>query len=369
LIRLRTLFAICALVLPVPALLAGCGGGDSGSGEDPQAVLDDTFSNDQSISSGNLNLTLGVDASGDQGGNLDASLTGPFQGDPNDKQTIPQLDWTLSAKGAFGGGDPFDFSGSLVVTDDNAYVEYKGKAYEVGTDAFKQVADQLESSSSSDAPTSFTEGCKQALEQAGATDTSGCDIDLETWLPDPTNEGTADVGGTSTIHIRGDVDVQKVLTDVGNLIAGFPGTSTQGFDPTQLGGFADAVPEATMDVYSGEDDHLLRKLEVHLTIDPSAIAGGAIQIPIDNIDIALSVELDDVNEQQTVSAPSGAQPISQLFSDIGIDLGDIPGLGSTGSSGSGGSSSGSSGSSSDYFKCLQQAGDDPRAINKCASEL
>jgi hypothetical protein len=366
LIRFRTVLAVCALALPVPAIVAGCGGG-SDSSDDPQAVLDDTFSNDQSISSGNLNLTLGVDASGDQGGNLDASLTGPFQGDPNNKQSIPQLDWTLSAKGAFGGGDPFDFSGSLVVTDDNAFVQYKGKTYEVGTDTFKQVKDQIEAGASAAvAPTSFAEGCKHALEQAGATDTSGCDIDLETWLPDPANEGTEDVGGTSTVHIHGDVDVQKVLTDVGNLIAGFPGASTQGFDATQLGEFADAVPEATMDVYSGEDDHLLRKLEVHLTIDPSAIAGGALEIPIDNIDVNFGLELNDVNQQQTISEPSGAQPISQLLGDLGIDLGDIPGLGS---SSSGGGSSSSGAGANDYFQCLQQAGDDPEEINKCASQL
>jgi hypothetical protein len=372
LIRLRTLFAIFAVALPVPAVLAGCGGGDSGSSDDPQTVLNETFSNDQSITSGNVNLTLGVNATGDQGGSFQASLNGPFQGDASNPQSIPQLDWTVTAKGS-GGGQSIDFSGGLVVTSDNAYVEYNGKNYEVGSDTFKQVKDQLEAqagaASSSGAPTSFAEGCQQALEQAGATDTSGCDIDLQSWLPDPSNEGTEDVGGTSTIHIHGDLDVQKVLTDIGNLAGAFPGASAQGFDPSQLGAFSDAVTEASMDVYSGQDDHLLRKLALHLTIDPSVIAGGAVSVPIDKIDITFGVELDDVNQQQTISAPSGAQPISQLLSDLGIsagDLGSIPGLG-TSSSGGSGSSGGSS--SSDYFQCLQQAGNDPKAINKCASQL
>ncbi|MFL5871545.1 MAG: hypothetical protein ACJ75R_10710 [Solirubrobacterales bacterium] len=368
--RIRTVLAVCALALPVPVIAAGCGGG-SDSSEDPQTVLDETFSNDQSISSGNVNLTVGVNASGDQGGSFNASLTGPFQGDPDNPQSIPQLDWTATAKGT-GGGQSIDFSGGLVVTSDNAYVEYKGKSYEVGTDAFKQVKDQIEAqagaASSAGAPTSFSEGCKQALEQAGATDTSGCDIDLTSWLPDPSNEGTEDVGGTSAIHIHGDLDVQKVLTDIGNLATAFPGASAQGFDPSQLGAFSDAVTEASMDVYSGTDDHLLRKLDLHLTIDPKAIAGAAVAVPIDNIDITFGIELDDVNQQQTISAPSGAQPISQLLSDLGIsagDLGAIPGIGSTGSGGSGSSS----GSTDDYFQCLQQAGNDPQAINKCASQL
>jgi hypothetical protein len=370
LIRLRTLFAICALALPVPAVLAGCGGSDGDSGEDPQTVLDETFSNDQSISSGNLNLTAAIDASGDQGGSFQASLTGPFQGEADNPQAIPQLDWTATLKGE-GGGQSIDFSGGLVVTSDNAYVEYNDKTYEVGADAFKQVKDQLEAQAGSTAasPTSFSEGCKQALEQAGATDTSGCDIDLTSWLTNLSNEGTEDVGGTSTVHIHGDLDVNKVLTDFGNLAAAFPGASSSGFDPTQLGAFSDAVTDASMDVYSGEDDHLLRKLDLHLTIDPKAIAGGAVALPIDNIDISFGVELTDVNSTQTISAPSNAQPISQLLGDLGVnldDLGSIPGLGASGSSGSSGSSGGSA---DDYFQCLQQAGNDPQEINKCASQL
>jgi hypothetical protein len=197
LIRLRTLFAICALALPVPAVLAGCGSGDDGgSSEDPQTVLDETFSNDQSISSGNLNLTASIDASGDQGGSFQASLSGPFQGQADNPQAIPQLDWTATLKGE-GGGKSIDFTGGLVVSDDNAYVEYNDKVYEVGTEAFKQVKDQIEAQagSAATAPTSFAEGCEQALEQAGATDTSGCDIDLESWV---TNLSTSAATSTST---------------------------------------------------------------------------------------------------------------------------------------------------------------------------
>ena len=365
-IRIRTLFAVCALALAVPALIAGCGGDDDGdSGQDPQAVLDETFSNDQSISSGNLDLTLAVDASGEQGGSIDASLTGPFQTEPDNEQAVPQLDLTATAKGS-GDNFDFDFTGGLVVTSDNAYVEYNGKAYEVGADTFAQVKDQIAAQAGNESvtPGSFPEACKQALEQAGATDTSGCDIDLQTWLTNLTDEGTADVGGTSTVHVHGDLDVAKVLSDIGNLAAAFPGVSSSGFDPTQLGAFSGAVTEATMDVYSGEDDHLLRKLDLSLTIDPSAIAGGSTAIPIDDVQIDLGLVLTGVNEQQTISAPSDAQPISQLLGDLGVSPSAIPGL----DSGSG--SGGASGSGADdYFQCIQQAGSDPQEINKCASLL
>jgi hypothetical protein len=355
-------------VLAVPVIVAGCGGDDdSSSGQDPQTILDETFSNDESISSGNLDLTLDVEAAGEQGGSLEASLSGPFQGEPDDPQTIPELDWTATAKGS-GGDFDLDFSGGLVVTADNAYVQYDGKAYEVGSETFKQIKEQLEAQDGeADVPTSFTEGCKQALEQAGATDTSGCDIDLETWVTNLSDEGTAEVGGTTAVHVHGDLDVEKVLTDIGNLAASFPGVTSSGFDPSQLGAFAGAVTNASMDVYSGEDDHLLRKLDLALTIDPSAIAGEG-SVPIDTIDIGFGLELTGVNEQQTISAPSDAEPISELLSDLGVSPGDlnIPGLpGASGGAGGSGSGSGAD----DYFDCIQQAGSDPDAINECASQL
>lgn len=357
--RIRTLFAVCALALPVPVIVAGCGGDDS-SDQDPQTVLEETFSNDQRIYSGDLNLTLGIEASGDQGGSFEASLSGPFQGDPENEATIPQLDWTATATGS-GANFDLDFSGGLVVTADNAYVEYNDKAYEVGTQTFTQLKDQLEAQAGQTAaPTSFSEGCKQALEQAGATDTSGCDIDLLSWIPDATDEGTEDVAGTETVHVHGDLDVNKVLTDLGNLASAFPGAATQGFDPSQLGVFENAVTDASIDVYSGESDHLLRKLDLTLGIDPSAIPGGE-TAPIDNVELNFGIEIAGVNEDQTIEAPSGAQPISQLLDDLGLNQGDldtIPGL--PGASG---------GSGDDYLKCIEQAGSDPAAINECASQL
>ena len=51
--RIRTFAVVCALALPIPAVIAGCGGDDSSS-EDPQTVLDETFNNDTQVTSGDL---------------------------------------------------------------------------------------------------------------------------------------------------------------------------------------------------------------------------------------------------------------------------------------------------------------------------
>ena len=127
----------------MPVLIAGCGGDDE-SDVDPQTVLDETFGNDERVSSGDLSLSLGGSAEGDAGGSFEASLSGPFQGDPDNPAAIPQLDWTgsISAEGA---GQSINFEGGVTVTEDNAYVEYGGNAYEVGAETFaqfKELADQ-----------------------------------------------------------------------------------------------------------------------------------------------------------------------------------------------------------------------------------
>jgi hypothetical protein len=361
--RIRTVLVACALALPIPAAIAGCGGSDSGSGEDPQTVLDETFNNDTKVTSGDLTLSASVNAEGSQGGQFQASLSGPFQGDASNPNTLPQLDWAANVSGS-GAGQSIDFAGGLTITDDNAYVTYKDQAYEVGTKEFAQIKSQVEQAGTADAATaSFAEGCKQAIEQAGG-DPSACDIDFESWITNLTNEGDADVGGTNTVHISGDADVSTILSDIGNIAASIPSTASSGFDPSQLSLAAGAVKDASIDVYSGADDQVLRKIDVNLTVDPSAL--GAPSDQIGQITVSFSVEIDGLNEAQTITAPENAKPIAELLQSSGLDLGALGGSlgGASGGSASGGGSSGSS----DYLDCIQQA-QTADQINQCAAQL
>jgi hypothetical protein len=372
---IRTLLAVCALALPIPAVIAGCGDDDDGGDEDPQAVLDATFENDERISSGNLDLTASVSAEGEQGGSFEFSVSGPFQGDADDPAAIPQLDLTGSVSGE-GGGQSIDFEGGLVVTEDNAFVEYQGEAYEVGTEQFAQLKEQAEAQAGAaadeEASASFQAGCEQAIEQAGG-DPAACDVDFQSWLTDLTNEGTEEVGGTDAVHIHGDADIEQILTDIGELAASVPGAAEQaGFDPSQLSQFSDAVTEASFDVYSGADDDLLRGLDANISIDPSALGAAAGAVPVDSIDVSFSLEIADVNEDQTIEAPTDAQPLDEL-------LGGIPGLGGSGldfdlgggGGGAGGGAGGGGGGNADaYLECVAQA--DPQnaaEINECLDLL
>ncbi len=353
-IRIRTAVAVLAIALPIPAAMAGCGGGGDGGSEDPQQVLDQTFNNETKISSGNLNITLDGSAEGSQSGSVTATIEGPFQTDANDQTAFPQFDLTADIS-ATGAGQSFSFNGSLIATQDNAYVEYQDQAYEVGSSLFQQFKKSYEQSA--------------AQAQAGQSQSSSIlnqlGVDPKNWLTNVTNEGDEDVEGTNTIHIHGDADVSQIVADVGKLAQQAPGGAAQSVSPAQLDQLKSAIQDATIDVYSGSDDHLLRKLAVSMTITPPASAGGSVS----SVKLDFSIALSDVNQPQTISAPSGAKPISELLSKLG--LGGLP-LGSLGGTSGGGLPTvpgGGGGPSAQYLKCVQQAGSNPDKINACASKL
>jgi hypothetical protein len=295
------------------------------------------------------------------------------------------MDLTASASGD-GGGQSIDFEGGLIITDDNAFVEYGGETYEVGTDTFASFKDSFEQAAAqgsgdqnADAAQSFKEGCEQAVEAQGG-DASACDFEISGWFTNLTSDGTEDLDGTEVNHVSGDIDVGQMLDDLIGIAQSVPGASAQ-VDQSQVDQVSEAISNASFGLYSGTDDDLLRKLDLDVSIDPSAIAG-ATPVPIESLDLSLSAGVSDVNEDQTIEAPSGAKPISDLLGQLGIGgLGPLGGLGGSGldlgggSTGGGGGNfdfgggSGGSDSSQAYFDCIQQAAGDPDAAAACASEL
>jgi hypothetical protein len=377
LIKLRTLALICALALPT-VVVAGCGDDDGGGDEDPGVVLEQIFNNDERISSGVLNLSLEASAEGDQGGSFSASLGGPFQGDADDPNAVPQLDLTASVSGE-GAGQSVDFEGGLTVSEDNAFVTYQDQAYEVGEETFGQVRDQLE------AQAGAAQDTQDGSEASLGAFFEQFDIDPTTWLSELENEGTEDIDGESAIHLHGVADVQQILSDLVDIGSQVPGAEAQGLDPAQieeqLSQVEQFISEATIDVYGGEDDRLLRGLDVNLGIEPPQEAG------VSNVDLVFSLRLSEVNESQTIEAPSDAQPIEDLLGQFGVDpeaLGDLGNLGAGGlGGGAGGGAGGGGGGGAGgpgagggttpdfdaYQRCVEEAGDDTAELLACGELL
>lgn len=358
--RARAIVALLALVAAA-LVLAACGGSDSSSGSggssaDAETLLRQTFTGSHDIRSGRADIQLRVVATGDSSirGPISVGITGPFQSVGSDE--LPKFDLALDVN-AQGQG----FKAGLTSTSDQLFVQFGGTAYEVPAQLLTQLKDSYRRSQQEGSSDQ-----RMSLQSLG--------LDPMSWLQDPTVEGTETVGGAETDHISAKLNVDALLDDVDTVLArvsaqGLPGAAGQEI-PDKIPSDArsqieDAVKTASVDVWSGTDDHTLRKLTLALNVEPPASSNGP-----RSLDLSLSIELADLNEPQTITAPATSRPLNELLGQFQGLLGGA--LGGAGGALGGGSGS-SGGTSSDqldaYSQCIQRAGADVAAAQRCASLL
>lgn len=355
----RAVVALLALALAAFAL-AACGGsssnGSDGSSADAQTLLKQTFTGTHQIKSGKADVQLGIDAQGDASihGPIKLGISGPFQSVGGGE--LPKFDLALDVN-AQGQG----FKAGLTSTSDKLYVDFGGTSYEV--------------------PASLLDQIKQAQKQPSSKQKlslSSLGLDPMSWLTDPKVVGTETVGGATTEHITAQVNVSALLDDVDKLLAkvkqqGIGGAAAQRV-PSSIPANArkqiqDAVKHATIDVWTGKDDHTLRKATLALGVEPPQGSKGPT-----SVDLSLSIVLSDLNQPQTITAPSSSRPLSELLGQfqglLGGALGGAAnGLGSSSGSGSSGASSDATAAAEKYGKCLEQANGDAGKMQQCQSLL
>jgi hypothetical protein len=124
-----------------------------------------------------------------------------------------------------------------------------------------------------------------------------------------------------------------------------------------------SVKHAQVDVYTGVDDHALRRLALSVSLavpkDAQKQAGG-----LKSGELRFDLTIADLNNDQSIRAPEGARPFSELQSQLSALQG---GTGSSSSSASGTATTPSGGAPSAYLDCVQKAGTDLSKVQKCAS--
>lgn len=370
-IRILALFAILAALATT---FAACGDDDEsssgGGGGDPQQLLDNAGL--EGVKSGELEMSMHVTAKGENAGEFEVNLSGPFE--QGAKGELPQLDMTLDVEGSAEEED-VDFDGRLTLLTDRAFVEYKGTAYEVDPTTFGFMQSALE----------------QSQQQGGKEDITACQkaaegIKFSQFADNLQSEGGADVGGTETTKVSGDVDVSGFL-DVMFKLTESPACASQleaaGSVPKDdelqeaRSEVVEAVKESHLELYVGEDE-IVRKMKVEMTVAPEKADG--------KVEMELEATLTGVNEEQSFSPLADAKPLEALFEELGVnplellEAGGGEGLsglleGLTGGSVGGGSPSGGGsselGGSADqkaYVDCLQKA-KTSADLQKCASLL
>jgi hypothetical protein len=372
--RFRILFLFAALTALATAF-AACGDSGGNSSADPQEVVDGATL--QGIESGNIALSIILDVEGEGGGSVDVSLSGPFQGQGGGRQ-LPQFDMTAKAEGSIG-GDNVDFEGGLVLLADRAYVNYQGTDYEVDPTTFsfvKSAIQQAQRQNNAQSQIPDVTACQEAVSELRVRD----------FVDNLTNEGTTDVGGASTTHVSGDLNVGGAI-DAFIGIAEDPACASQFGDTGPLpseaeldqakGQVESALKTAHVDVYVGEDN-IVRRIAADLTIVPPRGEGDGTE----SVTLTFDLTIEGVNEEQTIEAPEGAKPLNDLFLKLGVNpielldaaqggagapgLGDLLGGLGGASSGSGGGSSG--GDQQAYLDCLRGA-TTPVDLQNCAKLL
>ncbi|HET8759283.1 MAG TPA: hypothetical protein VFM58_24910 [Solirubrobacteraceae bacterium] len=330
-------------------LVAGCGGDDkneASSSTDVNELLKDTFSGDESIKSGKLDLNASVDANGQA---FNVKLSGPFQSSGEGK--LPQAD--LDATATFAGQN---LVLGLTGTEDQAFVRYGKTEYEIPGPIFQQIKAQYEQQAKQG------NGDSQSLASLG--------IDPTKWLTNARNAGEAKVGDTDTIKITGDVDVPKLLDDVNAAIGklrSVGGGSSAGL-PDQLSEqdkqqAEDAIKDVSVEIYTGAEDRIMRRMVVGLKLEVPTDSGAQ------SLDVKIDMQFTDVNEDQDIEAPDNARPFSELaakLQELGIGLNGLGG-GAAGGSASGGGATQQS--LDDYAKCIQDANGDSAKERKCSEAL
>jgi hypothetical protein len=354
--RFRPFVALLALALAAFAL-AACGGDDAGGGgggggsADAETLLRQTFTGSHEIRSGRADVQLEITAEGDPSirGPIEVSLSGPFQSAGRDE--IPEFDMALDVSAQ---GQTFD--AGLTSTSDRLFVRFSGTSYEVPGDLLAMLKDSF----------------RRSQQDSGqALDLRSLGLDPIGWLEDPTVEGTETVGGAETEHISAQLDVPALLDDVDAILAaidrqGLAGATGQDV-PDSIPADArrqieEAVKDGQVDVWTGSEDHTLRRLSLQLTVEPPEGDGGP-----RSLDLSLTIELADLNEPQTIEAPATSRPLDEL-------LGQFQGLlgGAFGGAGAGGGAAGGGASTEqldEYTRCIEQAGTDVARAQECADLL
>lgn len=358
-LRLPRLLAVL-LVLGLPGGLAACGGDDMGS-KSARDVLSETFGPDKPVRSGKLDLTVAVKAAGTStlGGPLRLQLEGPFSAKGKGALPIFDFDVDLNAGGQA-------IRAGAVSTGSQGFLKFGGQTFDLGTTSYARLKKLYEQD-------------QGRTKKQETTTLQALGVDPGRWLEAPRKVGDADVGGTETVHVTSAVDVAALVADIDKLLrrAGSSGASAAagaaagtkvptGLTAAQRAAITQSVKAASVDVFSGKSDGTLRRLTLNVRFDVPAAqrasAGGLTQGSI-GVDLVLT----DLNEPQTVEAPKGARPISELLSAFAptgtTGATTAPPTGATGAAPAAGSPE------AKYSQCLSDAGADLAKVQACAPLL
>jgi hypothetical protein len=278
--------AVALLLLAFGLIMAGCGSNDGGGGDQgANKLLERGFSTD--VDSGEIRMELELEVDGVEGadGPFRLELSGPFRS--RGPTEMPDVDVELSAS-----GQGASFEGRVVLLPRNAWIEYGGETYEVGQELWARA--------------------QESLNRDGGPETFGeADVDPLDWVKDSAAVDTAEVSGTRTTQVTGELDVGSMLRDFNRLSPGSSAIPRRTLD--QIDDSIDAVEFAA---WIGDDDiwrRISSETRFRVPEEQREGTGG-----IEGGRISLDMTLAAPNEPVSIEGPGDGRPISELLRALGI---------------------------------------------------
>lgn len=271
---MRTTAALAALFI---LAAAGCGGGSA------HDILSTTSSNLAKIGSGKLTLRLVVSPREGTKGRVGFELRGPFAlrpgGLPVTRMRYTQISGARQATATF------------VSTGSRAFAEVAGKAYRLPA------------------------GSVQSLRQIGGASGKSAGLGqfrIESWVQNPVVTEGGDIGGATTDHVSGKLDVVATANDLLGFVRQL-GRNSRVIEGDQASKLQAAVESSSFDLWTGKQDHLLRRLLIHTNLGfgvPAALRQALGDVVGAKIEFELAVS--DPNKPVRVAPPTNPLPSSQL---------------------------------------------------------
>jgi hypothetical protein len=265
--------------LALAAAAVGCGG-ESGT-SNPEQALARTAANLGKIRSGTLHFELSVDPH-EEGGEFGFELDGPFQfGEPGELP-VAEIDYTQTA-----GGERETVT--LTSTGEQAYITVDGTAYELPAERAMELRSAVGG------------GGSGGLEE----------LRVDDWIRDAKSSDGGDVGGADTDKIEAELDVVAAVNDLIELAGAFGGPSLDPVEGPEAEQLRSAVREAKLEVWTGDEDRLLRRLRIEADFDPELPDELEELARAADSKVTLDLELDDPNQPVTVEPPEDPRPASE----------------------------------------------------------
>ncbi|MGH2958429.1 MAG: hypothetical protein ACRDKE_02400 [Solirubrobacterales bacterium] len=218
-------------------------------------------------------------------------LKGPFEIVPGKPLPLAKITYTVSS----GGRSQVT---TLLTTGDKAYTVIKGQAYELPASATKDLK-------------AATKDLSKPGEGKGLT---GIKLNFDKWLINPQVAAGRDIDGTATWRTTAGVNVVEALKDLvasSGALGGITGGSVPALKESDLAEVQKGIRNASVVVYVGRYDKIIRLLDLTMDFSTPAGATGAVG-GVSGGRMNMLVGISNPNQPVDVDPPKNPLPYSAL---------------------------------------------------------